>query len=371
MIKVAIIYGGSKTGGGVDTYLTNLFEHTDKKEVQLELISLDDWPIIKQFQVSNFKFRVYKGKWWNLVNVFGITSYLKKNGFSLIVSSGMVANFYARMASIVSGIPNVVTVHSDWRTDYQGLKKIIYLFSDRLLRFRTKEYIAVSGYLKERLVAEGVGADKVEVIYNGLNSGQFLITNEEFLTGKEEKLGISNSSLRVGSAGRLHPVKNYGELILAIGDLVKGGIDVSLEIAGDGAERKRLQRIIKENGLIERVKLLGWQKDLGKLRHAWDIYAQPSQTEGFGLAVVEAMREGLPVVVTPGGALPELVVDGQTGIVATGFGRQELTKAIEKLIAEPKKMQKMAEAGQQFAAGNFGIERWVKSTLEVYKKATQ
>jgi glycosyltransferase involved in cell wall biosynthesis len=169
----------------------------------------------------------------------------------------------------------------------------------------------------------------------------------------------------------LHPVKNCGELILAIGDLAKEGLSVTLEIAGDGAEREKLERMIKDNGLSKHVKLLGWVKDLAKMRGNWDVYVQPSLTEGFGLAVVEAMLAGLPVVVTPGGALPELVTDGETGIVTAGFGHQELAKAIEKLITEPGKMNKIAENGQKHATENFGIEKWAKDTLEAYKKAAK
>jgi glycosyltransferase involved in cell wall biosynthesis len=166
-------------------------------------------------------------------------------------------------------------------------------------------------------------------------------------------------------------VKNYEELILAVGDLVKKGLSVTLEIAGDGVEREKLERVIKENELGERVKLLGWQKDLNKLRQTWDVYVQSSLTEGFGIAVVEAMQSGLPVVVTPGGALPELVIDGQTGIVAKGFGSQEIAEAIKRMISDKEQMQKMAAEGQKFVANNFGIEKWAKDTLEAYKEAAK
>lgn len=365
-MKVAILYSGSKTGGGIDTYLTNLFAMAPEG-VELELLSLGEWKLTRKFQTANFNYRIFGGPWWNALNIFRVAAYLKKNHFDLIVSQAMVATFYARVASLLSGIPSLVTIHSDWRTDYRGAKKVIYLLFDRLFRFRTKRYIAVSEYLKERLVAENIKPEEVEVVRNGVASHPIGNPSRSQGGSADPKIKIRNNpSFVIGSIGRLHSVKNFEQLILAVKKLKEEGKLVKLEIAGEGKERKRLEKIIRENNLEKEVRLLGWQKDLDKLFLKWDIYIQPSLAEGFGLSVVEAMLAGLPVIVSPGGALPELVNDGETGFVATGFGAAELGEVLEKTI-ESNKLKEIAQNGKRAAERSFSIERWVAETVQTYK----
>ena len=383
MKKVLIVYGGAKHRGGIYTYLEGIFFGSkNDPEVELSLATIGNWPLGTSLEKNGFEV------WVADKNPGGLLSGIKKSReFDAIVTMGLVSNFFGRFWAFWAHKPLLTVVHSDWRTDYLSspIKKFIFAVAERLMRFVTKRYITVSEYLKGRLMAEGVKQEKISVIYNGVTQPEELRgkkygvsegkgeENAVFLNKSHNSYSISHTpgTVVIGSVGRLHPVKNYQELILAIADLKKQGQNVRLEIAGDGAEKEKLEKVIRENGLSKEVRLLGWRKDLNKLRQGWDIYIQPSITEGFGLAAVEAMQQGLPVVVTPGGALPELVADGETGIVATGFGHTDIAQALEKMISDREKMAKMAEAGQKFAAENFGIDKWTQETLKEYAKVAK
>jgi Glycosyl transferases group 1 len=89
-----------------------------------------------------------------------------------------------------------------------------------------------------------------------------------------------------------------------------------LEIAGAGPQREDLEGEVERLGLRGSVRLLGWQRDLGPLFQSWDIFAMPSLEEGFGMAALEAMADGLPVVATSVGGLPEVIEDGQTATLS-------------------------------------------------------
>jgi len=117
----------------------------------------------------------------------------------------------------------------------------------------------------------------------------------------------------IGTACRLVPIKGVGHLIRAVTLLRSDFPDVRLEIAGSGPERVALEREVTSLGMDNHVKFLGWQADLMSVLARWDVFALPSLEEGFGIAALEAMAAGLPIVATSVGGIPELIEDGRTG----------------------------------------------------------
>jgi glycosyltransferase involved in cell wall biosynthesis len=337
--KIAIVYSGAKHWGGIETYLENLFENVDESAVDLTLLSLGEWELTKK--LKNEKVKIFIGRRFRLRTIWEMRDFLRENGFDLIVSQGTVANAYGRAAAWLSGLPNLVTVHSVRDFDYANpIISGIYGLVERLTRFPTTRYITVSKYLKGILIESGVKDDRITVILNGV---------------KDSDLGSSvrdDNKLVIGSIGRLHSTKGYHNLILACAKLQN--IDYKLQIAGEGDERQQLEQLIKRLGLKDRVELLGQVDDTRKLFGNWDIYVQPSLSEGFGLTVVEAMLAGKPVVVTPVGSLFELVSDGKTGIIASGTSPEALAVALKLVMDNKELSQKVAMAGRADAQKRFG-----------------
>lgn len=355
--KIAVLYAGAHHWGGVETYIENLFKYNDKTVIDLTLVSIGEWELTDRLKGLGFRVQIFDKHWWNVLNILRINSQLKANNIDLIVSQGMVANFYARKTSFLSGIPNLVTVHSDWKRDYKGFKKFIFWISDKLLRFATSRYVCVSEFLKKELINEGIRGEKIQVIYNGVTLNQ----------KSKIKSQKNDSKIIIGSIGRLHPVKNYGELIKTMKELK----NCELRIYGSGVEEDALNKLIHELDLSDRVKLSGQTTDIEKTLSDIDIYVQPSLSEGFGLTVVEAMLAGKPVVVTPGGALPELVENGKNGIVTKRFNHNDIAEAIEKYLDNPELMTKCAIEGRKWAQEKFEIGRWIKETEKVYVESSK
>ena len=354
--KIAIIYSGGHYFGGIERYLLNLFENIDKNDIELELLSLGEWELTKQLRDLGFKVVIFSQKRINPSSIVKIGQYFKNNNFNLLVSQGVVSNFYARKISFIYGIPNLVTVHSNQADDYSNLLiKTIYKIIDRLTRFPTKKYIVVSDYLKSQMLKSGLSESRIEVVYNGLS---FPAPNS-----------ISHKGIIIGSIGRLHPVKGYDLLIRAIATLPNK--KVQLKIAGVGAELDNLKSLAKELGVTDRVKFVGFKKDIYKFLNGIDIYVQSSVNEGFGLAVIEAMSQRLPVVVTPVGSLKEIIKDGKTGIISKDSWPESLADAISGLIEDPKLSREIGKNARDFVTENFEIKRWVENTVKVYKKASK
>ncbi len=359
--NIVILHSGARFGGGVETYNINLFASYDHDKLNLTYMSLGEWPTCEAIRKLKEKVVVLPGNRFRIRTIFEISRNLKGNSIDLIVSQGTVANAYARAASLLTGVPNLVTVHSDPRYDYPNhIIRTIYTFIDILTRFPTKHYIAVSEYLKKKLVASGIRADKITVIYNGVSFNS---------KHKTQNTKPDNQQVVIGSIGRLHKVKNYAELIKACSSL---DIDNwKLVIIGEGSERNNLERLIDNLGVGDRVQLLGNKDNIIEQLSQIDIYVQPSLAEGFGITVIEAMLAGKPVIVSPFGSLPEIVKDGKTGIVMAGANATDIAEAVASLATDKEKARQLAVAGQAYARKTFDINSWVQKIEKSYIEAAK
>lgn len=349
--KVAVIYSGAKSFGGIETYILNLFKYYDRKKIELTLISMGEWELTKRINPKDVV--IFSGSRMRPQTAFEISNYLIRGNFNLIVTHGNVSTAYGRLASLVSGIPNLTTIHSDPYFDYHSpLLRIIYKLLDRLSSFQTKKYITVSAYLKKKSMEQGIESGQIKVIHNGT-----IIP--------EKTLKDSGKKIVIGSVGRLHPVKNFHKLIMAI-SLIPDE-NVILKIAGEGDEREHLELLIAKLGLANRVELLGFYKeDIFNFLQGLNIYIQPSEAEGFGLAVVDAMGIGLPVIVSPKGSLPEIVKDGESGLIAKGTSPEALAAAIHLLLDNKKLRQNLSKKSSKYAKSEFSIDKWIDNTVETY-----
>jgi len=388
--RIAIFYQGARTYGGTENYLENLFKSYDREVVDLTLISLGDWELARRVRNAGGKVLVLNFKWYYYPRIFKMAKLTKEEKFDLLVSQVMVANFYARLTSLLTKVPNLVVVHSDYEFDYpNGIKKLIHFLSELFLRNLTRKYIAVSRYIKDKLVSSGIKSEKIAVIYNGVDPEPFEIVSKPAYTNKlrtgrqprtnppaqasygragSRKLKVENQII-VGSVGRLHYTKGYHNLIEAISYLKD--LPIKLMIWGEGEEKKELEELIQKRELVGKVKLAGFEENLMKIYSQVDIYVQPSLSEGFGLTVVEAMLAARPVIVTPVGSLPELVVDGKTGLIAGDTNPESIAVAIKTLVENEDLAEVLAKEGQKTAIKRFSIEKWIKETEKVYRETAK
>lgn len=170
----------------------------------------------------------------------------------------------------------------------------------------------------------------------------------------------------VGAACRLVPLKGLLDLIRAVAVLSPEFPTLRLEIAGAGPERENLEREVERMGLAGQVRFLGWQRDLRATFRRWDVFAMPSLDEGLPIATLEAMAEGLPVVATSIGGLPELVEDGRTGYLVPPSDVQALIGCLRLLLRDPARRRTMGDEGLARIRSHFSVERMVAETSAIY-----
>lgn len=172
-----------------------------------------------------------------------------------------------------------------------------------------------------------------------------------------DELGFCENDLVIGHIGGLIPQRDQSTLIRAVAVLRRSCPQVKLLLVGDGPERANLEILTRTLGLSEHVRFTGY-RDAGDLLDAMDLYVNPCVDEGFGIAVVEAMFAGLPVVIAKAGSHPELIVDGHSGCLYQAGDPEALAARLLWLIHDPDDAKRMGinariHAGQHFTPGRF------------------
>ncbi len=218
--------------------------------------------------------------------------------------------------------------------------------------------VANSQYLRSRLCEEGWDdvAD-VEVILNGVP----VVTQRASL----------NDVPTIGFAGRLCPEKGAGELVDAFAILRSDLDNARLVIVGDGPDRQRLERKCESLGISDSVTFTGkLSRDQADsvLRQVW-VQAVPSICqESFGLVAAEAQMRGTAVVATRRGALPEVVVDGETGLLVDASSPIELAKALSRILRDKDLAERLGQSGRTRAMARFRLDDCVSSFLDLYSR---
>jgi glycosyltransferase involved in cell wall biosynthesis len=263
----------------------------------------------------------------------------------------------------ISGIPFSVTAHGqDFMKD---------LGSDDLLReiCATAEFVAAETDYSRDLLRQRCpnSAAKIHRVYNGIDLERF----------PAPRSCNDNRIPRIVSVGRLVPFKGFDNLIDACTELARRRIDFVCDIIGDGLLRETLQEKIEQLDLSSRVNLLGSLSQgavLEKLQAA-DIFALASttDTEGatdvFPTVILEAMASARPVVSTRLAGIPELVVDGQTGMLVPAGDSIALAHALEQLLRDPQLRLRYGRGGRARVEQHFRIEQTVAPLIEMLERS--
>ena len=223
---------------------------------------------------------------------------------------------------------------------------------------------AVSAALKEHMVAEGFPADRIAVVYNGIEPGVRPTLEDRRLA--RQQLGLADDAFVVFTAGRLDPVKDLGTLVDAHSQLLRRYPTARTVIVGDGEERARLLARAETLGVLDTVRFTGYRSDVRALMAAADVYVNCSTYEGVSLTILEAMAAGLPVVATPVGGTPEVVVDEETGVLVSG-GAAAIAGELSRLAWEPDTAAAMGDAGRRRVERRFSLTRMVDEYAAAYR----
>ena len=273
------------------------------------------------------------------------------------------AGFLGRIASILSFhfSIRVHTFHGHLLNGYFGsFKRLLVVLSERILAIFTHQLLAVGDKVRQDLLAVGIGKlKKFGLMPPGLDIGKFPNKSDS-----QELYGLSKHTIPCAFIGRVTQIKRPDRFLDVVSEIKRRKVPIEFFMAGDGELLQYCRERIKRENLP--VKVLGWQSNIEQVLSAADIVVLTSDNEGTPLCLIQAGMAGLPVVTTGVGSVPEVVINGITGII-TSLSVQEIADGLEKLAKNIDLRTQMGTSAKEFTSANFGVRRLVNDHEVLYK----
>jgi glycosyltransferase involved in cell wall biosynthesis len=278
------------------------------------------------------------------------------------------AGFLGRLAARLAGVPVIVhTYHGHVLHGYYGRAKSWLLRGmEQSLAHITDRIITVSDRVKDELVAYGVAnAEQISVIPLGFDLESFLNAHAHRGTFRRE-LALDDNIKLVGIVGRIFPIKNHRLFLTAAARIAASEPAVRFVIVGDGVLRPALEQQARELGIADRVIFTGWRRDLPRIYSDLDVLVVSSDNEGTPVSAIEAMASNCPVVATCVGGLPDLIANGETGLLVPPRNAEELSSAVLRLLHNPETARNMSRKALAMARERFSVRRLITDMDRLY-----
>jgi glycosyltransferase involved in cell wall biosynthesis len=231
---------------------------------------------------------------------------------------------------------------------------------------RVEAVVAISRQIEQSLIAGGVSATKVRTVYSGIDLSERQLTHDDQKI--RQMIGLPNGAILLGTVANLFPRKGYEVMLRALPAIVHAVPTVHYVIIGsdDHNYADRLKRLAQELKIADRVHIVGFQDPVQPFLAALDLYVHPALMEGFGIAVVEAMAMGKAVVATTTGGLPEVVAQGETGLLVPPGDVESLATTVVSLLEDRPRREQMGICGRARAQERFSLDASVAQVEQLY-----
>ena len=368
-IKVIHIYKDFDIHNGlIETFLL-MAKEIDKKNYDFKVcvFNYKGSPFGKKFCDLGGKLDSLGASWEdNPFIIYKLYKYFKKEKPHIVQTYILKPNLYGRLAAKLAGVPVIISTELTLKNQAPTiLKRIRDLFFHPLnayLNRYTNVIICASEAIKKQWENRVVGK-KLKVIYPPFDVSK--LENIKALSLKEKR--EKNGNWVVGTVGRLSEEKRHIDLIRAFVMISNVFPKAKLVIVGNGPLKNYLEKQAKQLALEHKIIFAGFQENVFDWLMEMDIFILCSRSEGLGIAIMEAMAAGLPVVATKVGGIPEIVINNETGVLVEPEKPSELAETVIKLLTNPEKMRKMGENGRARVLTNFLPEHFVVQHDSIYK----
>lgn len=270
------------------------------------------------------------------------------------------------LAGHLSGVPKIIFTGHGWafNEDRPRLVRLAIWLLHWLTVLLCHRVIAVSRQTAKQLSILPFTKRRITVIYNGLKPLSFLTKAE----ARARLTPDHQNALWIGTIAELHRNKGLDVLLKALPLISKNRPALHLLIIGEGEERARLTRLIDAYGLTAQVTLGGWRADAAQYLPAFDVFTLSSRTEALPYVLLEAGAAGLPVVASRVGGIPEIVTDGESGLLVSPGNYKDLALALEKLLTNKKLAQTYGKNLKKKIFTQFSQEQMLNHTFTLYEK---
>jgi glycosyltransferase involved in cell wall biosynthesis len=358
----------AEAAGGVERYLYALLRNSDPQTVKNYFVASQHYEVEKFqkyasgiYQIKMAHAASIKEDKKSIKQIKKIVNQIKPD---IVYAHSTKAGALTRIALIGMHIPVIYNPHG-WAFNIiqSNKKELAYKLIEKVQIPFTNRIICISEAEKESAVRNHIcSADKIQVIANGVDFE--LLDHAKTVTRNE--LGIPKDAFVVGQIGRLTEQKSP-DIFVEMAEKIKEVIPNSFFVMiGDGNLEGEVRNSIKAKGLEESFLITGWVQNPTGYLNCLDVATMLSRWEGFGLALVEYMYGGVPLVSTKVDAIPYVINDGVDGLLVEPNRPDEAAQAVMRLYHDSTLATELVKNGRSIARSQYDIKRVVKQTYHLY-----
>lgn len=294
---------------------------------------------------------------------------IRKEGFQILDTQNIQSKFYASLAASFTRVALISTINSWYNNEHGGTstRGKIYTMLELATNRNLALYVTVSEKDRSMLFQSGIPEDKIELIYNAVNTTLPKLEPNFLRT----QLNLPSDALICLAVGRLVHIKGYDVLIEAMKEAAAEIPNLVAVIVGEGEIRDELTRQIEATGLNGRIILPGYfpRESILSALDSCDIFAMPSRYEGTPIALLEAGSLACPIIASNAGGMPELVSHEEHALLVTPEDPHALAQALIRLAKDRALAKRLGENAQIRVREKFSLENQVTATMNAYQKA--
>lgn len=368
MQKIRVVHV-AEAAGGVERYLYALLKNSDSQKIENYLIASQHYEMGKfkkyvsgEYQLQMAHAACFKNDKATVKQIKKIVRQIKPD---IVYAHSTKAGALTRIALMGMHIPVIYNPHG-WAFNMAQSKKkeLAYRLIEKAQIPFTKKVVCISEAEMQSAMQKHIcSKDKIKIIPNGIDFD--LLDKVQPVTRRD--LGISEDAFVVGQIGRLSEQKSP-DVFVEMAEKIKKEIPNSFFVmVGDGNLEAEIRRLIKMKGLEDSFLITGWVDNPTGYLNCFDVATLLSRWEGFGLALVEYMYCGVPLVSTKVDAIPYVVDDGIDGLLVEPNSANEAAQAVIRIYGDSVLAAKLVTNGFNIAKYKYDIRRVIKQTQQLYQ----
>lgn len=367
---------GISTLTGPETYLLDLLHDIDSDSFNVRIACIIDprWHrqlFIEELRKKKISFEAIEIKnKLNSKDFFFVNRMIKDHNIDLLHTHDARSDVIGLLVSKINRIPIITFAHGWLNWTHLFSKERLYAWLEYLAVSFSNKIVVASRSMEHDLLTKGIPQKKIHCIPHGIDIQKFnpAMTNNHI----RKEFNIPDEAPLIATVGRFHPWKGQRYFIEAAKIVSEKFPESRFLIVGDAAfnghakYKQELLELIGALNLEEKIILSGSRQDIPEIMSDMDLFVLPSLREPFGIVLLEAQACGKPVIATSVGGIPEVMKDGDTGILVEPGDSEELARAILSLLSNREKMRTMGSAGRKMIMDLYSKSSMVKKTEDLY-----
>jgi glycosyltransferase involved in cell wall biosynthesis len=349
---------------GAERLLVDVLKNRSSNFNYVVLCLIDGGELVEELQQMGLRVIVFKRhSKFDLSLLWRVALWLRKHKVAVVHTHLFTADSWGRTAALLARTPKIFnTVHST-----NTWKNIIHRVVDNILaRFSTK-VIACSHTVAQGLQQRDFISDKkIVTISNGIDFERFSTLKPTVMS---EIKYLREKTIKMALIGRLHPAKGHTDLLSVLAKLKQDGLNFHVFFVGEGELKNEIAEAISALDLHDYVSMLGFRRDIPNILANIDILLMPSRWEGLPITLLEAMAMAKPVLASAVGGIPDVISDGENGLLFKAGNEQELSKKLRNLLMSKDLREIYGNTAKNMVKKHYNAKVVAQKYEELYHKA--